>query len=111
MISRVNCLRATVILAFAFLYFVFMVPIAWTYPPFVKQAKDLGFPAKDCTYCHINPGGGDTWNDRGKWLVAEKKRRNADEVDIGWLKGYKGVSKPVSKPSTSSTKAPKKTKA
>ncbi|MGH9897284.1 MAG: hypothetical protein ACRD63_13065 [Pyrinomonadaceae bacterium] len=110
MISRVNYIRATAVIAFAFLYFVFMAPVARTYPPFLKQAKELGFPAKNCTYCHINAGGGDEWNARGKWLVEEKKKRKADEIDVGWLKEYKEAAKSESKPSSSSMKVPRKTK-
>ncbi len=34
-----------------------------------------------------------TNNDRGKWLVAEKEKRNAKEVDVNWLKDYPGDKK------------------
>ena len=34
-----------------------------------------------------------THNDRGKWLVAEKAKRNAKEVDPAWLKEYPGDKK------------------
>ena len=34
-------------------------------PAFLAKAQDLGYPAKDCTYCHVNAGGGAPWNDRG----------------------------------------------
>ncbi len=29
-----------------------------------------------------------TFSDRGKWLVAEKDKRQAKEVDVAWLKDY-----------------------
>ena len=29
-----------------------------------------------------------THNDRGKWLVAEKDKRKAKEIDVAWLKDY-----------------------
>jgi hypothetical protein len=29
-----------------------------------------------------------TYNDRGKWLQAEKDKRGAKEVDVAWLKDY-----------------------
>jgi hypothetical protein len=31
-----------------------------------------------------------TLSDRGKWLVAEKEKRGAKEVDVAWLKDYTG---------------------
>jgi hypothetical protein len=57
------------------------------YPPLLVKAKKFG--AKDCTFCHVDPEGGPPWNDRGKWLIAEKERRGADTVDVEWLAEYK----------------------
>jgi hypothetical protein len=60
-----------------------------------KKAKELGFPVKDCLYCHgekLPKKGAVTNNERGKWLVAEKEKRKAKQVDISWLKDY--VEKP-----------------
>jgi len=57
------------------------------FPPFLVKAKKFG--AKDCTYCHLNPEGGSGWNQRGQWLIKEKQRRGADEVDVEWLAVYK----------------------
>ena len=59
------------------------------YPPFLGKAQELGYDAKDCTFCHTKPSGGEGWNARGTWLKAEKKRRHADRVDVEWLKDYK----------------------
>ena len=65
-------------------------------PPMIKQAKDAGFPAQNCQYCHteklpkketFKP---EDLNERGKWLSAEKTKRNAPKVDAGWLKDYPG---------------------
>lgn len=56
-----------------------------------KQAKDLGYPVTGCLYCHeekIPKKGAMTLNDRGKWLVAEKAKKNANAVDAAWLKDY-----------------------
>jgi hypothetical protein len=79
-----------------------------------SEAKALGFPVKNCLYCHATPHavekmkekareldmsdgncllchGGDipaSLNDRGEWLVEEKARRDADEADMAWLKEY-----------------------
>ncbi len=58
------------------------------YPPFLAKAEKYG--AKDCTFCHEKPSGGKGWNERGKWLIAEKDRRHAERVDVDWLADYKG---------------------
>lgn len=57
------------------------------FPPFVAKSRKFG--AKDCTFCHVEPEGGPPWNDRGKWLIAEKERRGAEVVDVEWLAEYK----------------------
>jgi hypothetical protein len=57
------------------------------YPPFVKKAAKFG--AKDCLFCHKMPEGGEGWNDRGNWLMAEKEKRKADAIDVEWLADYK----------------------
>ena len=65
-------------------------------PPLVAKAKEKGYPARNCQYCHVSampkkdafkP---DDLNDRGKWLEAEKKKQNAKAVDVDWLKNYPG---------------------
>jgi hypothetical protein len=61
------------------------------YPPFLKKAQKFG--AKDCLYCHKEPEGGEGWNDRGNWLIAEKEKRKADAVDVEWLSEYKEAEK------------------
>jgi hypothetical protein len=56
-----------------------------------KKAKAAGFDAANCLYCHnekLPKKGAVTSNDRGKWLVAEKDKRKAKEIDITWLKEY-----------------------
>ena len=50
------------------------------YPPFVRKADKFG--AKDCLFCHTEANGGEGWNDRGKWLIAEKDKRKADSIDV-----------------------------
>ena len=57
------------------------------YPPFVAKARKFG--AKDCRFCHVKAEGGEPHNVRGKWLIKEKERRNADAVDPEWLADYK----------------------
>ena len=62
------------------------------YPLFLRKAQKFG--AKNCLFCHKEPEGGEGWNERGQWLIAEKDRRKADAVDPEWLADYKeGVKK------------------
>ncbi len=56
------------------------------YPPFLKASAKFG--AKDCMFCHTKPEGGEGWNKRGEWLMAEKDKRKADKVEIDWLGEY-----------------------
>jgi hypothetical protein len=64
--------------------------------PMQKKAKELGFPVENCLYCHgekLPKKGTQTYNDRGKWLIAEKEKRKAAEADVAWLKDYPGEKK------------------
>ena len=60
--------------------------------PMQKKAKDLGFTSiTNCQSCHVEKlpkKGAVSHNDRGKWLIAEKDKRKAKEVDVAWLKDY-----------------------
>ncbi len=61
-----------------------------------KRAKQLGYPVENCLYCHneeLPKEGAATHNERGKWLIAEKQRRKAKEVQADWLKDYPGDKK------------------
>jgi len=61
--------------------------------PLQKKVKELGYPAQNCLYCHnekLPKKGAVTHNERGKWLIAEKEKRKAKEVDVSWLKDYPG---------------------
>lgn len=62
--------------------------------PFVGQAKKLGFTEiKDCQSCHVDKmpkKGASAGNERGKFLLAKKAEMKAAEVDVAWLKDYKG---------------------
>jgi hypothetical protein len=71
------------------------VPVSAT-PQMVKQAKDAGFPAQNCQYCHtvavpkkegFKP---DELNERGKYLLSEKDKQKAKDVKVEWLKNYPG---------------------
>jgi hypothetical protein len=90
MVKPRELVGAFVIVAFALLYFVAATRPAQGFPPFVEHAKRLGYPAKDCTYCHVSlQGGSDKLNERGTWLVSEKVRRRLVAVDLRWLKDYR----------------------
>jgi hypothetical protein len=65
-------------------------------PAMFAKAKQQGYPARNCQYCHVaampkketfKP---DDLNDRGQWLVAEKDRQKAKAIDVDWLKNYPG---------------------
>jgi hypothetical protein len=64
--------------------------------PIQKKAKEAGFPAANCLYCHnekLPKKDAVSHNERGQWLLAEKAKRNAKEVDPAWLKEYPGDKK------------------
>jgi hypothetical protein len=61
--------------------------------PVQKKAKELGFAATNCQFCHVEKlpkKGAMSHNERGKWLKAEKDKRKAADVDPAWLKDYPG---------------------
>jgi hypothetical protein len=57
-----------------------------------KKAKAAGIDVQGgCLYCHnekLPKKGATTHNDRGNWLIAEKEKRKAKEIDVAWLKEY-----------------------
>jgi mono/diheme cytochrome c family protein len=63
--------------------------------PFVKKAKDLGFAyIQNCASCHVDKmpkkeAKGEPFGEIGKWLLAQKAKNKAAEVDVAWLKDYK----------------------
>ena len=62
---------------------------------FVKQAKEAGYPAENCLYCHTEKlpkkdQAKEQLNDRGKWLMAKMEKDKAKDVDVNWLKDYPG---------------------
>jgi hypothetical protein len=70
---------------------------AAAHPQLVSKAKAAGLPAQNCQYCHVSAmPKKDTYkpddlNDRGKFLMTEKDKRKAKDVDAGWLKDYAGA--------------------
>ncbi|NTV74265.1 MAG: hypothetical protein HGA66_08660 [Holophaga sp.] len=60
--------------------------------PYVTAAKASGIESvKNCASCHVGVAkkGGEL-NEMGKWLMAQKVAKKAAEVDVKWLKDYKG---------------------
>jgi hypothetical protein len=60
--------------------------------PFVKKAQELGFKeVTSCKACHVGvPKKDGEMTERGKFLKARKAEKKATEVDLAWLKDYKG---------------------
>lgn len=64
--------------------------------PLQKKAKEAGFPAANCQYCHADKlpkKGAATLNERGKFLASQKDKQKAADVDVAWLKDYKEAAK------------------
>lgn len=61
--------------------------------PWTKKAQALGFAqVKDCQSCHATakPKKGDALTPMGQYLMDRKAKEKAAEVDLNWLKDYKG---------------------
>jgi len=65
-------------------------------PQLLSEAKKQGLPAQNCQYCHVSkvpqkssykP---DDLNNRGQWLMSEKDKQRANEINADWLKQYPG---------------------
>jgi hypothetical protein len=60
--------------------------------PMVKKAKELGITSvTNCQSCHVDKlPKKDAYkvNERGQWLVDQKEKRKAKEIDLTWLKEY-----------------------
>ena len=67
-------------------------------PEFFAEA--VAFGAKDCLFCHTEPGGGRTWNDRGHWLMARKAESGEENIAVAWLSDYVAPTTPASEPPT-----------
>lgn len=63
--------------------------------PFVKKAQALGFKnIENCASCHVDKmpkaaAKGEPFNDLGKFLLAQKAKNKATEIDLNWIKDYK----------------------
>ena len=65
-------------------------------PQLLTESKKAGMPAKNCQYCHttampkkesFKP---DDLNDRGKWMMTEKDKKQSKDIKADWLKDYPG---------------------
>lgn len=69
---------------------------ASAHPNLVAEAKKAGMPAKNCQYCHVSKTPSkstykpEDLNERGKWLMTEKDKKQAKTVMAEWLKDYPG---------------------
>ncbi len=64
-------------------------------PAFVKKAKDMGFDyIQNCQSCHVDKmpkkdAKGEPFSEIGKFLMEQKAKHKAEEIDLNWLKDYK----------------------
>ena len=65
-----------------------LAPFSQAMPEFLADA--VAFGAKDCLFCHLEPGGGRAWNGRGHWLLERKQRLGSEQVAVEWLREYEG---------------------
>ena len=69
---------------------------AAAHPNLVAEAKKAGMPAQNCQYCHVSKAPAkstykpEDLNDRGKWMMTEKEKKQAKAVMAEWLKDYPG---------------------
>ena len=94
--SRPNSRFALTALALFWAGWILVTSTSTATLPVQKKAKELGFAATNCQFCHVEKlpkKGAVSHNDRGKWLIAEKAKRKAAEVDPAWLKDYPGDKK------------------
>jgi hypothetical protein len=88
--------RLGILVAGAYIALVALEATAWAKAAWLRQAKELGYPAQNCMYCHTVklPKKQDfkveELNNRGKWLMTEKDKKKAKEIDLQWLKDYPG---------------------
>lgn len=65
-------------------------------PPMLVKAKEKGYPAQNCQYCHVSKlpkketFTAQDLNERGKWMVADKDKQKAKAADVESLKSFPG---------------------
>ena len=90
--------RITLTLSAAAILFALAFPLQAKLP-YVKKAQELGFKdIKNCASCHKEAmpkaaAKGAPFNEVGTFLVEQKTKKKAAEVDLNWLKDYKPAKK------------------
>ena len=76
-------------LSFAILATALLTPLSMqAKPAWTKQAQALGFTdVKNCQTCHTAKPPAVVG--LGTWLMEEKAKRKAAEIDLAWIKDYK----------------------
>ena len=80
--------RLPLIVLFVIIYLLVLIKPSFTYPNYMQQARAQNYPASNCSYCHLTVSGGRGWNERGLWLIEQKKKLKADDINVAWLKRY-----------------------
>ena len=60
--------------------------LAWN-----KKARVFDAGVTACTSCHVNEKPkkkGEHMSERGKWMLEQKEKRQAKDMDLSWLKDY-----------------------
>ena len=60
--------------------------LAWN-----KKSRALDAGVTACTSCHVNEKPkkkGEPMSERGQWLMDQKAKRQAKDIDLTWLKDY-----------------------
>jgi hypothetical protein len=89
-------MRAVLVSSMAAMTLVATTTPALSTPALLAKAKEQGYPAQNCQYCHVSKlPKKDTFtpsdlNERGKFLMAEKDKHKAKAVDVETLKTYPG---------------------
>lgn len=62
--------------------------LAWN-----KKAKKYDAAVTACTACHVDEkpkkdDHGKPYSERGQWMMDQKEKKGAKEIDLSWLKDY-----------------------
>ena len=60
--------------------------LAWN-----KKARAFDAGVTACTSCHVNEKPkkkGEPLSERGQWMMDQKEKRQAKDIDLTWLKDY-----------------------
>src|ERR1044072_9989184 len=80
--------RNSIVILFTIIYMLVLIKPSFTFPSYMRAARAQSYPASNCSYCHLSIDHGRGWNERGLWLIEQKKKHKTDRVDVAWLKDY-----------------------